>query len=379
MDRRRLFLAGFALILIGLLVWFVTRRSTAPSPGGTASLINGQPAPAVSVPEKAAPASIDKGTVVPVTVGPIQPLQYLTDRGLLLAYDTTNGQLDFIDAAGTSTTLHTAQPTDFIKATANPSGDHVLVVRTISGGSANRFDLVNTSTGVVSTLAANIIDATWLSNGDLVYSQANQNVELFLAPKGDVGSARRVGQLNIAYLNHGLAPSPDGKQVAVLASADESGTGQPILIVSLDKGAITSVPGSFANTVWSPDSRYLFGITTDEIYNTVNATMVMWDVAAKQSTVLPNAVNFPATLASDGTSKYFAIKTTAGDSSQVIWSITLIDPKTKTVQLINYTPTLANAFSLYTVAGDNLFAAGSRAIYTTPLKPFLDDVRQNAR
>lgn len=373
MKRRILLIIGgiAGVVLIWILV--AGSRGRGPAPGLSTLLRSGQSQTPVTTAIEHQPIDLPN-TMVPVSAQPISPLQYLPRSRRFLAYGLNDQTIYTVDAAGVSQGIYQhASGADLAYAELGPDESHLIVVTT--DGTAQTV-VVRLTDGLTSEAPPDSFGATWLPSGNLAYARlSGEKASLFTTSGPDFTHPTEVARVPAAYDQGSLLVSPDGKLIVWLSPSSPFDSGLAAQIIALNERTITKVGDDITAATWSPDSRYLFGISSADLTNFDDPVMLAWQVSTKKTSTITGARWFPRSLfPMPGKGDiYWTLQSALDDQTNTeTWGTTVVDVSKMQMRAVNLLPTVRGSIGLFGLTENALLGLGSDTAYQTPLKPVLD-------
>jgi hypothetical protein len=380
-SRRKIIIWIVGIIVVLWLIASSSNGVSGPIPTLSSLLRTGQVATNTATTDPSATQDIElPDTALGLANQPVSALQYLPKSGRFLAYGLNDQTVYAVSSAALSSGLYRHGTTEELSYAQLNASENDLLVVTMNDSGIPKIITINLTSGQRSEAAADVLTANWMPDGRLVYTRLQQDrVSVYITSGGNFNQSAEVARVPLAYQNAAVLPSPNNAQVAVVASSEFSGETLGAQIIYLAEKTISKFGTDIASATWSPDSKYLFGMSTNDLVNRDNPTMYAWDVATKKTIDYANARWFPHELTAypnkDGV--YWTTQTGVSNESELeVWAITVVDSNKQQTRSVNLTPKLTGSIALFGLTTDRLLGLGSDSVYQTAVKPLLDEAQK---
>lgn len=380
MRRRRLIIIGLiGLALVLLAAGWQSGDPTAPLPRLISWIQTGGSESEQEVSTIPRQTIADSGSISPIQARPISPISYDASRKVFLAYGLNDRTIYQIERSGAAKGLfrHDAE-SGFNFVSLSPRSEHLLV--SLQSPNGLRLFTITTNASDRSEAPSGTTAASWMPDGRLIYARPQEGrLGIFITSGASFGDGKEIARVAISYADSLLISSPDGQFIAVVAAGDPFEEGIPAQIIDLAGKKIETVGNDVGSGVWSPDSRYFFGISGLESINLDDPVMIGWNRESRQVQNWSQAFWFPGQLYPYG-GKYVALQTGFdGEAGQETWSALILEPGKNTARVANLLPQTAISLGLFAIDGDKVVGLGADTIYEAPVSSILNEAEKVAR
>lgn len=376
MRRRRIALLTTVVVLIILLAIALSGGEGGPMPKIIDALRNATTSEDVAEQVVNSEAIDLPDTVKPILAQPVSPISFSERSSRFLAYGLNDRQVYLISSNGLGVPVYRHQADEnFISASIN--NDESKLIINVGRGETLNTSVITIDSQSAITAPAGTQSASWMPNGQIVYSRLqDERISLIIA-NNDFTNTREVGRLPIEYSASSIIPSPEGSNIAVIGQL-EDGEGLSAQILSLKENKFNKVGANVATCTWSPDGKFLFVLSAEESINFNNPTMTAWDSGNQKSTTYSNAKWFPITLQSmpDQPGVYWSLRSATDDNDQEAWVVTTIDTNKKQMGSLMLNTSLSGYVGIFGVKNGELLGIGSDTAYKTAVTPVIDAAKK---